>query len=152
MNIKIMLDRLKKSNQIAYVEYLLDNGYLINDSKNYFSNIRLLTIYLRQVKNMKPKQREEFVYEFIEKFDNSYNKVLDYKRIDKAIKMGAKGTLKVFDSPKIYQSEFDYINNLPIDIISISIKQVLEELGKITGQNVSEDIINEIFSKFCLGK
>ena len=44
------------------------------------------------------------------------------------------------------------LNNLPIDIISISIKQSLEELGKITGQNVSEDIINEIFSKFCLGK
>ena len=43
-------------------------------------------------------------------------------------------------------------NNLPIDIISISIKQTLEDLGKITGANVSEDIINEIFSKFCLGK
>ena len=43
-------------------------------------------------------------------------------------------------------------SNLPIDIISISIKQVLEELSKITGENVSEDIINEIFSKFCLGK
>ena len=43
-------------------------------------------------------------------------------------------------------------NNLPIDIISISIKQALEDLGKITGENVSEDIINEIFSKFCLGK
>ena len=42
--------------------------------------------------------------------------------------------------------------NLPIDIISINIKQALEELGKITGQNVSEDIINEIFSRFCLGK
>ena len=42
--------------------------------------------------------------------------------------------------------------NLPIDIISISIKQTLEDLGKITGNNVSEDIINEIFSKFCLGK
>ena len=42
--------------------------------------------------------------------------------------------------------------NLPIDIISINVKQTLEELGKITGQNVSEDIINEIFSKFCLGK
>lgn len=42
--------------------------------------------------------------------------------------------------------------NLPIDIISISIKQTLEELGKITGENVAEDIINEIFSKFCLGK
>ena len=43
-------------------------------------------------------------------------------------------------------------SNLPIDIISISIKQTLEDLGKITGENVSEDIINEIFSKFCLGK
>ena len=42
--------------------------------------------------------------------------------------------------------------NLPIDIISISIKQTLEELGKITGENIGEDIINEIFSKFCLGK
>ena len=42
--------------------------------------------------------------------------------------------------------------NLPIDIISISIKQTLEDLGKITGENVTEDIINEIFSKFCLGK
>ncbi len=43
-------------------------------------------------------------------------------------------------------------NNLPIDMIAISIKQTLEELGKITGENVAEDIINEIFSKFCLGK
>ena len=43
-------------------------------------------------------------------------------------------------------------NNMPIDIVSISIKQTLEDLGKITGENVSEDIINEIFSKFCLGK
>ncbi len=42
--------------------------------------------------------------------------------------------------------------NLPIDIISISIKETLEDLGKITGDNVGEDIINEIFSKFCLGK
>ncbi|MBP3255435.1 MAG: tRNA uridine-5-carboxymethylaminomethyl(34) synthesis GTPase MnmE [Clostridia bacterium] len=43
-------------------------------------------------------------------------------------------------------------DNMPIDIISISIIQCLEDLSKITGENVSEDIINEIFSKFCLGK
>lgn len=41
---------------------------------------------------------------------------------------------------------------MPIDIIAISIKGILEDLGKITGEEVSEDIINEIFSKFCLGK
>ena len=38
------------------------------------------------------------------------------------------------------------------DILAIYIKQTLEELSEITGDNVSEDIINEIFSKFCLGK
>ena len=43
-------------------------------------------------------------------------------------------------------------DDMPIDIISISVINCLEDLSKITGENVSEDIINEIFSKFCLGK
>ncbi len=47
----------------------------------------------------------------------------------------------------------DVVNNeMPVDLIAIPIKQCLEELSSITGENVSEDIINEIFSKFCLGK
>lgn len=43
-------------------------------------------------------------------------------------------------------------SGMPIDIISINIKEILEDLSEITGENVSEDIIKEIFSKFCLGK
>lgn len=43
-------------------------------------------------------------------------------------------------------------NNMPLDIVAISIKEILEDLGSITGDEVSEDIIDEIFSKFCLGK
>lgn len=43
-------------------------------------------------------------------------------------------------------------NNMPIDIISIFIKDILENLSNITGEIVSEDIIDEIFAKFCLGK
>lgn len=42
--------------------------------------------------------------------------------------------------------------NMPLDIIAIYMKNILEDLGEITGENVSEEIINEIFSKFCLGK
>ena len=41
---------------------------------------------------------------------------------------------------------------MPLDIIAINIKDILEYLANITGEAVSEDIINEIFSKFCLGK
>ena len=43
-------------------------------------------------------------------------------------------------------------NNVPIDIVAVYIKEILEDLGNITGEFVTEDIINEIFSKFCLGK
>lgn len=42
--------------------------------------------------------------------------------------------------------------NVPMDVITVYIKECLENLGNITGENVSEDIINKIFSKFCLGK
>ena len=41
---------------------------------------------------------------------------------------------------------------MPLDIIAIFIKDILDDLGNITGEIVSEDIINEIFSRFCLGK
>lgn len=43
-------------------------------------------------------------------------------------------------------------NNMPIDIIAIDIKEIIESLNIITGENATEDIINEIFKKFCLGK
>jgi len=41
---------------------------------------------------------------------------------------------------------------MPVDVVAIYIKEILEELGKITGETVTDDIISEIFSKFCLGK
>ncbi|MCI8481957.1 MAG: tRNA uridine-5-carboxymethylaminomethyl(34) synthesis GTPase MnmE [Clostridia bacterium] len=42
--------------------------------------------------------------------------------------------------------------NMPIDITGLEIKEIMEELGKITGESVNDEIIKEIFSKFCLGK
>ena len=42
--------------------------------------------------------------------------------------------------------------NMPIDIMAIFVKDILEDLGNITGEIVTDDIINEIFAKFCLGK
>ena len=41
---------------------------------------------------------------------------------------------------------------MPVDITAIYFKQAIEEINKITGENVTDDIINEIFAKFCLGK
>ncbi len=41
---------------------------------------------------------------------------------------------------------------MPLDIVTIFIKNIIGCIDEITGQSVSEDIINEIFSRFCLGK
>ena len=43
-------------------------------------------------------------------------------------------------------------DKMPLDIVAIFIKNILENLGNITGEVVDENIINEIFAKFCLGK
>lgn len=41
---------------------------------------------------------------------------------------------------------------LPEDFYSIDLMDAYESLGKITGESVGEDLVNEIFSKFCMGK
>ena len=41
---------------------------------------------------------------------------------------------------------------LPIDLIAIPVKEALEAIGEITGENASEAIIEEVFARFCLGK
>ncbi len=41
---------------------------------------------------------------------------------------------------------------MPEDFFSIDLMNAYENLGKILGESVGEDLVNEIFSKFCMGK
>ncbi len=41
---------------------------------------------------------------------------------------------------------------MPEDFLSIDLQNAYEALGQITGESIGEDLINEIFSKFCMGK
>ncbi len=43
-------------------------------------------------------------------------------------------------------------NDEPIDIIEIDLKSVFENLGNITGENYSEELLDELFATFCVGK
>ena len=42
--------------------------------------------------------------------------------------------------------------NQPIDMVEIDLKNVWELLGEITGDTYSEELIDQLFSQFCLGK
>ena len=43
-------------------------------------------------------------------------------------------------------------NQMPEDFYSIDLMGAYEALGTILGENLGEDLVNEIFSKFCTGK
>jgi tRNA modification GTPase len=43
-------------------------------------------------------------------------------------------------------------NTMAIDLASIDLKQAFASLGEITGETLEEDIIDKIFSEFCIGK
>lgn len=42
--------------------------------------------------------------------------------------------------------------DMPEDFFSIDLMNAYESLGRIIGESVGEDLVNEIFSKFCMGK
>ena len=43
-------------------------------------------------------------------------------------------------------------NNVPSDLLTVDLKQVLYHLGEVTGEVTNDDILSNIFSKFCIGK
>ena len=54
------------------------------------------------------------------------------------------------ESLKMVNESID--NGMPEDFYSIDLMNSYEVLGNIIGESVSDDLVNEIFSKFCMGK
>lgn len=43
-------------------------------------------------------------------------------------------------------------NDVPVDLIEIDLKRIWDKLGEIIGENYSDELIDKLFSDFCLGK
>ncbi len=52
----------------------------------------------------------------------------------------------------IEEVEKGILNNAPIDMIELDIKDIWEQLGTINGTTYEEELLDEMFSRFCLGK
>ncbi len=50
------------------------------------------------------------------------------------------------------EAEKSVINNVPLDLVAPDIKEAMDNLGEITGEITSADILNNMFSRFCVGK
>lgn len=57
---------------------------------------------------------------------------------------------EAIESLKMVNESID--NGMPEDFYSIDLMNSYEVLGNIIGESVSDDLVNEIFSKFCMGK
>ena len=53
----------------------------------------------------------------------------------------------------IVNNIIDSLNNdLPIDVFTIDLRDAYDLLGEIIGETYKDDLLDELFSKFCLGK
>ena len=43
-------------------------------------------------------------------------------------------------------------DDLPIDVFTIDLRDAYDLLGEIIGETYKDDLLDELFSKFCLGK
>ena len=141
---KKILEIIKDKNAIIVL-----NKVDINDKNEY--NEKEVTNLCKPIIKMAVKEEkglDNLYKEILKLFEmhdiSSNNEVLiTNERHKKQINKAKENIQKAINSLK---------DNMPVDILSIHIKEALNDLGEITGENVSENIINEIFSKFCLGK
>ena len=52
----------------------------------------------------------------------------------------------------LQNSRESYSAGMPLDCVSYDVRLCTEMLGGIIGRNISDDVIHDIFSRFCLGK
>lgn len=85
--------------------------------------------------------------------DEIYNKVVDKKIISQDIILTNKRHIQlVKEAYNNINSALENIDTVTLDCIALDIKNAWLNLGAITGQVADEKIIDQIFSRFCLGK
>ena len=116
-----------------------------NETISYISNLNKTVIKASMKTEEGIRELYDTIYNLFNKKEIEMNDgiIVTNIRHKNLIHKAIENNIKAIESIK---------NKMPIDITAICIKEILEDLGEITGNNVSEDIINKIFSKFCLGK
>ena len=52
----------------------------------------------------------------------------------------------------VERAEVALLEQLPLELVASDLRAALLGLGRITGSNASENLLDEIFSRFCIGK
>ena len=139
---KELLEKIKDKKYLVLInkmdlESKLDRGNLNIDNDKI---IDLSIIEDKGINELKEKIIELFNMNEIETKDPTY---LSNTRSISILKRCLKRVEDIEDSLK---------NNMPIDMIELDIKSIWEDLGTINGSTYEEELLDEMFKRFCLGK
>ena len=116
------------------------------ETKLDISNLKLDNIvYINTLNSsnilpLKNKIKEIFNLEKLEK--NDFNYITNVRQIAKI-----KECLNIIDD-----IELGIKNNLDLDMLEIDLKNIWDTLGNIIGESYDEELLDQLFSKFCVGK
>ena len=135
---KKILESVKSKKSLIFVN---KNDKKLNiDLKNMKDVIYGNTINEDGIDNLKEK--------LIEMFNLGSLNLNDFTYVSNARQIALlKGASKLIESIK-EQIE----NQMPVDLIEIDLKRIYDVLGEITGETYQDELIDELFKNFCLGK
>ena len=135
---KEILDRIKNKNNIVIVNKIdLENKLDLNLLPRYIEMSVKNDIGINELRE---KIKEMFNLEQIEQNDFTY---LSSARSISLLKKSLENLSAVRTGIE---------NNMPVDMVEIDLKQMWSTLGEIIGETYSDELIDQLFSQFCLGK
>ncbi len=140
---KKILEILKNRTAIIILNKIDVNCVCVDEKnmKKYCDNVVLMSM-----------KTEKGFDELIEKM-KSVSKSGEIESDGELLVINARHRALIYNAKIALEKAIETLNlGMPVDVVAIYIKEILEELGKITGETVTDDVITEIFSKFCLGK
>lgn len=132
-----ILDKIKTKNYIIIVNKIdLEKKLEINED-----NI----IYMSTLENI---GIEELKTKIVELYKLDKINIKDFNYVS-----SARGISLIEKAIKSLEKSLDCIfNDMPIDIVELEINAASKHLGDILGINYKEDLLDQLFSNFCLGK
>ena len=121
----------------------LETVVTVEEMRKETENIPVISISAKEEQGI--RDLEEKVKEMFLKGDISFNDQIYITNVRQknSLVEAKESMVKVVGSIE---------DGMPEDFYSIDLMDAYESLGNITGESVGEDLINEIFSKFCMGK
>jgi len=146
MNVIREINKAKERNKkIIIIENKIDLKEKIEKQKLFeFLNIKEdIRISLKDQTGVEQLEEElvKIVFNGIEMPQNGV--IINNIRQAEALQRAKQGLKQIFKGIK---------KKIPHDLLTVDLKEVMESLGEITGDSVSDEIVNDIFSRFCIGK